>query len=208
MAQTSHREQLLQGAIRCLQEKGYARTTARDIAAAANANLASIGYHFGSKEALLNEALMQSCEAWTEQLVERTLAESESSPLERLLTSWKVTLASFEEVKPLLVGFMESIAQAQHSDELRAQLASHYQQIRETVADTVRASLGEDATDRGADPEVVASFLMAVCDGLTIQWLLDPQRTPDGQQLADSLTTALFIGLQRAGALARPDADG
>jgi len=35
MAQISHREQLLQGAIECLRTKGYARTTARDIAAAA-----------------------------------------------------------------------------------------------------------------------------------------------------------------------------
>jgi AcrR family transcriptional regulator len=207
MAQTSHREQLLEGAIRCLQEKGYARTTARDIAAAANANLASIGYHFGSKEALLNEALMRSFEAWTEQLVERTLAQSESAPLERLLASWKVMLASFEEVKPLLVAFMESIAQAQHSDELRAQLAAHYHQIRETVADTVRTSLGPDAADNGADAEVVASFLIAVCDGFTIQWLLDPQRTPDGQQLADSLTAALLIGLQGAGVLPLPDSE-
>src|SRR5256714_10188090 len=57
MAQRSHREQLLRGAIECLKEKGYARTTARDIAAAADANLASIGYHFGSKEALLDAAV-------------------------------------------------------------------------------------------------------------------------------------------------------
>jgi hypothetical protein len=39
--------------------RGYARTTARDLAAESGANLASIGYHFGSKEALLNEALAE-----------------------------------------------------------------------------------------------------------------------------------------------------
>lgn len=47
-----HREDLLEGAKRCLLEKGYARTTARDIGAASGTNLASIGYHYGSKEAL------------------------------------------------------------------------------------------------------------------------------------------------------------
>jgi AcrR family transcriptional regulator len=49
-----HREALLAGARRCLLERGYARTTARDLVAASDTNLASIGYHFGSNEALLN----------------------------------------------------------------------------------------------------------------------------------------------------------
>ncbi|MGH4006514.1 MAG: TetR family transcriptional regulator, partial [Pseudonocardiaceae bacterium] len=42
-----NREDLLAGAKRCLYEKGYGRTTARDIAAAAGGvSLAAIGYHF------------------------------------------------------------------------------------------------------------------------------------------------------------------
>ena len=51
-----HREDLLMGAKRCLIEKGYGRTTTRDIVAASGTNLASIGYHYGSKEALLAQA--------------------------------------------------------------------------------------------------------------------------------------------------------
>src|SRR2546423_10671599 len=51
-----HREDLLAGAVRCLRERGYAHTTARDIVAASGTNLASIGYHYGSTKALLNAA--------------------------------------------------------------------------------------------------------------------------------------------------------
>ena len=47
-----HKEDLLDGAKRMLLERGYANTTARDIVAASKTNLASIGYHFGSKEQL------------------------------------------------------------------------------------------------------------------------------------------------------------
>src|SRR3954467_666982 len=61
-----HREDLLDGAKRCLYEKGYARTTARDIVAASGTNLASIGYHYGSKENLLNAALMSATEDFGE----------------------------------------------------------------------------------------------------------------------------------------------
>ena len=53
-----HREDLLVGAVACLREKGYARTTARDIVAASGTNLASIGYHYGSVTALLNAAVL------------------------------------------------------------------------------------------------------------------------------------------------------
>lgn len=63
-----NREDLLAGALRCIREKGYARTTARDIAAAAGTSLAAIGYHFGSKEALLNEAMFAAFDSWGQAL--------------------------------------------------------------------------------------------------------------------------------------------
>ena len=74
MAQPSHRDQLIKGAIKCLQTKGYAHTTARDIASASGANLASIGYHFGSKEALLNEAMIRLFARRNWRVGEKTLA--------------------------------------------------------------------------------------------------------------------------------------
>src|SRR5437588_1514213 len=84
MAQPSHREQLVKGAIRCLQTKGYARTTSRHIPAASGANLASIGYHFGSKEALLNEAMIRIFKRRNWRVGEPALADENVSPLERL----------------------------------------------------------------------------------------------------------------------------
>src|SRR5258708_2312687 len=96
MPQISHREQLLEGAIECLRTKGYARTTARDIAAAANANLASIGYHFGSKEALLNEAITRTCDEWTTRLGQAAFASGNDSPLDQMGASWVAMLNSFQ----------------------------------------------------------------------------------------------------------------
>src|SRR2546429_1342038 len=97
MAQVSHREQLLQGAIECLRTKGYARTTARDIATAADANLASIGYHFGSKEALLDEAVGKLCEESVRRMGEAAFAEAADNPLARMAASWVAMLKSFQE---------------------------------------------------------------------------------------------------------------
>src|SRR3954468_3637223 len=58
-----HREDLLEGAKRCLLEKGFVRTTARDIVRESGTNLASIGYHYGSKDTLLAQAYVALAES-------------------------------------------------------------------------------------------------------------------------------------------------
>ena len=80
MSRANHREALLEAAKRLLREQGYAHTTARDLVAASGTNLASIGYHFGSKEALLTEALGEAFEEWTERLDQVGWARPEAAP--------------------------------------------------------------------------------------------------------------------------------
>jgi AcrR family transcriptional regulator len=191
MPQRSNREQLLEGALTCLHTKGYARTTARDIAAASGANLASIGYHFGSKENLMNEAVARTCEDWTDAIGKATFSEPDVPPLERVARSWQAMIGGFEERRTELVSFVEAMAQAERSDELRQRMAALYRRLRDAVGDMVRNSLGEQAELPGADARVVASYLIAVCDGLVLQWLLDPEDTPDADQLIGALGAAL-----------------
>ena len=175
--------------MKCLLSKGYARTTARDIAAASAANLASIGYHFGSKEALLNEALIRLFERRNRQVGKMADSGEDRSPLGFLTATFAAADEVFAAPRPVFVALLEAVAQAEHSSELRDQLAVHYQEARKRIADTVDANLGTD------HPEVMASLLMAVFDGLVIQWLLDPERTPRAAQLADALIDAMTVVL-------------
>lgn len=62
-----NRDALLDGALRCLLDEGYARTTARDIAAASGTSLAAIGYPFRSTEQLLQEAVAEGFRRWRSQ---------------------------------------------------------------------------------------------------------------------------------------------
>jgi AcrR family transcriptional regulator len=196
--QANHRDQLLAGAIECLRTKGYSRTTARDIATAANANLASIGYHFGSKEALLNEAIARAGEEWTTRLGEAAFAGDDESPLGQMAASWRAMLDSFEELRPVLVGLVEAVGQSAWSESVREELAAHYKTSRDQVAAMVRASLGQTDEQSGEDSTVVASFLIAVCDGLVLQWLLDPDEAPTGEELVSALGSALSRALEEA----------
>ena len=187
-----HREALLDGARRCLLERGYARTTARDLVAASGTNLASIGYHFGSKEALLNGAMQQCFDEYIAQITRIVFADPSATPVQRLQASWVALVSTFEQYRPLMVAFVEALAQAERVPELRAQLAECYERLRATVADMVRSSVDglSDVTARQ-----VASFLIAVYDGLQVQWLLDPERAPTPDALMAALEVALPAAL-------------
>ncbi len=59
-----HGKDLLDATRRCVRHQGLARTTSRDITTEAEANLAAITYHFGSKDELVAEALLAGLREW------------------------------------------------------------------------------------------------------------------------------------------------
>lgn len=192
--QVSHREKLIEGALQCLTSTGYAKTTARDIAAAAGASLASISYHFGSKDALLNEALLRASAQWIDRLSADALAMQDADLAARFATAYGAAMRAVTESpthRTLFASFMEAAAHCSVSPPLRTQLADHYAAMRHITADVVRTSLTPAADNHGADPDVLAAFLIAVCDGFTIQALVDPESAPQPQRLIESLTAAL-----------------
>src|SRR5262245_14458380 len=56
------RDRILRTAERLFAERGFNGVSVRELAAAAQVNIASIGYHFGSKEGLLSEVYRRHCE--------------------------------------------------------------------------------------------------------------------------------------------------
>lgn len=182
-----HREQLLAAARQLLEDKGYAHITARDLVAASGTNLASIGYHFGSKAGLLNAALGVVFEEWTTQLATIAMADPDASPIERAHLTWAAHLDSLSGRRALLVSFVEALAQADRDPQLRTQLARMYAATRQRVASLVAAALGDDVPPEDPRCAAVASWVVAVCDGLAMQWLLDPAAVPAGAHLLRGL---------------------
>src|SRR5436305_1323616 len=193
MAQPSNRENLVKGAMKCLRAKGYARTTARDIASVSGANLASIGYHFGSKEALLNEALIRMFRRRNWKVGEGALEAASATPLERLRSIFVAASEVFGAPRPVFVAFIEAIAQADRSPDFREQLADFYRDARKGAAETVRTVLGKDGANLDREAEVMGVILQALFDGLVLQWLLDPDAVPSGDDLIDALAATMRV---------------
>lgn len=188
-----HREKLLAAALVCLRDKGYARTTARDLVAVSGTNLASIGYHFGGKEALLNEAMATCIRDWTRR-VERAIFETPAaSPREQLERALTALIDVFEEMRPYLVAGVEVYAPAMRSEALRAKLAEAYAEARREGAEMIRRAAAGFDLEIPVDPEAVVSVLMALSDGLMLQWLADPASIPDARGVLDVLSTLSMI---------------
>jgi AcrR family transcriptional regulator len=159
-----HRDALLEGGIRCIREKGYARTTARDIVAASGTNLGSIGYHYGSKQALLREAIFESFRRWYMPLIERAASLEE-------------VLDGLDEHRWLLIAHLEALAEAPRDEELRRFIAASYDQFHAALV----AQLGG-----GSCAEARAARTIALVDGAIVQWLLGVDWRQDAQALLGS----------------------
>lgn len=169
-----------------MYERGYGRTTTRDIVEASGANLASIGYHFGSKEALLNAAMMEAVGEWGEELerILRADAGEDASPMVRFESAWERVIESFEAHRPALVASFEAFVQAEHSPELREEIAARHEETRFWLVELFR---GVGGTAGEGSARAVGSFHLALLNGLMVQWLLDPERAPSGREMVAAL---------------------
>lgn len=178
-----HREELLAGAVRCLREKGYGRTTARDIVAASGTNLGSIGYHYGSTEALLNAAVMKAIGDFGDDLG-RTLASAvdpTASPIERFERYWTLVLDTFTANRQVWLATFDVFAVGERVPQVRAALAEGLQDGRIGWAQLLH---GIDPKREPARAFAVGSIHQALLSGVLVQWLIDPQHAPTAQDLA------------------------
>ncbi|NUS72028.1 MAG: TetR/AcrR family transcriptional regulator [Corynebacteriales bacterium] len=180
-----HKEDLLEGAKRCLLEKGLVRTTARDIVAASGANLASIGYHYGSKAALTRLALMKLIEEWGDE-IEAALTRAvppDADPFQRFEVAWATVIEQFEQHRQLWVVNLEMVLELDHDPELREAIVA-VQPIaqREIGKMFQRLADSEDETVR-----IVGGFHQALLMGVVAQRIISPETAPTAADLAAAM---------------------
>ena len=185
----SQREDLLAGARRCLVEKGYSKTTARDIAAASGAHLASIGYHFGSKDNLMNTAVLEATSEWGD-VFERAVREAVTeSPEERARVLITVLFATLPDQRDLMVASVQAFAQAQFDEDVRTALRAGISEGRRELAALV---LGVPSSQVG--PGTVAGLGSAIYNivaGYVLQYLVAPDSLPTVDQAMEGMRTLL-----------------
>jgi AcrR family transcriptional regulator len=182
-----NRDALLLAAKKCLLEKGYSRTTARDIASAAGVSLAAIGYHFASKDALLTEALLLAFGEWDQEL-QRTLQNSVPSSItsaERFEATWAKLIATFETHRSLWIANFEIFTQMVSQSVTREFLAGNLPAARTGLAAMFLNQDESSISDQTS--RTIGTFHHVLLSGLIVQWLIDPASALSAKDLTEAL---------------------
>ncbi|MFC5186666.1 TetR/AcrR family transcriptional regulator [Actinomadura harenae] len=161
-------EDLLAAAKQCLAERGYARTTVRDIVAVSGSNLAAINYHFRSKDALLAQAMVELTGESVGEIL-KALPDDSTPWFEAF---WSDLVLSFQSQPMLWLANLDTLAQAAHSPELRKRLTEAQSHARD--------ELGKRLPEQD---EAGAQVLLTLLIGMLVRWSVDPENAPTAQDL-------------------------
>ncbi|MEU5366109.1 TetR/AcrR family transcriptional regulator [Streptomyces sp. NPDC005925] len=181
-----HREDLLEGAKRCLLAKGFLGTTARDVVKESGTNLASIGYHYGSKDALLAQAYVALIAEVGDAFEGGGNVEgTEPGSLERFEQVWSNIVATMQGPGSVWRLSMEVLAVGDRLPEVRAHLAVAQREAGRGLVPLLMGGREEDVSDESAD--TLGMFYVTLMTGLIAQWTFDPDSAPGGPQLTEGL---------------------
>lgn len=154
------REEILTKALEVIARQGYRKTSTRELAAAVGLSEAGLLHYFGSKEKLFEAVLRARDEADTERLRDH----------EDVVTKLVAIVRHNSDVPGLVQLYSTFSAEAgdpQHG--AHEYFVERYQRLREGLAEGVRERQSDGTISTAADPEKIATLLIALSDGLQIQ---------------------------------------
>ncbi|WP_019926637.1 TetR/AcrR family transcriptional regulator [Nocardia sp. BMG111209] len=168
-----NREDLLAGARKAILERGLAKVTARDIASAAGVSLAAIGYHFGSKDRLVTEAVLEAMGTEIGDDFEEVIrvAATGRAPAESLAPTMDGLLGILEQNRDQLLLGMENGMVASRSPETQVYMAEATERACSELAVSLRESFPDLAEE---DALAVAKFYFTMFQGIAVMWLIAP----------------------------------
>ena len=181
-----NREDLLAGARKVIEERGVAKTTARDIATEAGVSLAAIGYHFGSKEQLITEALIDALDTAIGDSMGELIREGSGLPLnEAFAHLWNGMPAIYADNRGALLASLENTLRIVRDPDSGGQMRGAVDGAAFADIAGAFASAHPDLDEQQA--QALSELSFAIVQGLALIWLVNPEGTPTGDRLAEAV---------------------
>ncbi len=173
-----------------IAERGYRRTSLAAVAERAGLSQQGLLHHFPTKELLL-VGVLEARDRWD-------LASAAAASGSRR-TGTLAALVDYNATRPGIVRTYTVLSADSVTEDhpARAFFESRFRFVRAALAEALRAECG-DTLPGGLTPERAAPLLVAVMDGLQLQWLLDPQEVGMPAAFRDFLAL-LGLGEERGG---------
>jgi len=161
------RQEILDVALAHFAERGYDRASVREVARLAGLTQAGLAHYFSTKEELFLAVLKRR-----DDRLDDPSADHPSHSVDRL-----VTAVRRNATEPGLVRlFVAMSAESVESDgAAHAFFGERYDWLRRELSADIRSRQDAGEITARFRPEDMATLLIAVADGLQLQWLLDPR---------------------------------
>ncbi|MFI7131469.1 TetR/AcrR family transcriptional regulator [Nonomuraea sp. NPDC050153] len=172
------REEILRVATEMFGDSGYRGVSLADIAARVGISQPGLIHHFKNKEELLLAAL--------ERRDEDSRDHMDAMFQELSVTDALISLCrhNVEDPTAMRLYAVESAESIEPGHPAREFFLRRYARVRERVAERIRRDQELRRLPATLDPHVLAGEMIAVMDGLQIQWLLDPTMDLPGRMAA------------------------
>jgi AcrR family transcriptional regulator len=177
------REEILQAAMETFGTRGYYNGSLVEIAEKVGITHAGVLHHFGSKDQLLIEVLEYRDRADVEHLRGHQ-APTGLDLFRHLIATARANMDRPGIVQTYSVLSAESVTDAHPG---QAWFQTRFRGLRNLLTESLAQVCGPENLRPAADLETAAEAIIAVMDGLQIQWLLDP----DAVDLAGSTAFAI-----------------
>ncbi len=165
------RQEILDSALVAFGQKGFYKASLADVASAAGITAAGLLHHFKTKEALLVELLHQR------DLVDVKESFGGEHPhgrmmLQHLVDTMARNMARVVTTQMYAVLSAEGVTEAHPA---RQWFLNRYDELRRLIAGALAEAVADGDIPADVDPQVTAAAMIAVMDGVQIQWLYDPE---------------------------------
>ncbi len=184
------RQQIVDAATEVFSSAGYRKGSLRDVADKAGLSQAGLLHHFPSKEHLLSAVL-----TWRDGVSARLIGEPMPDGID--LLRGLVALAEYNATTPELVELHVIVsAEGTSADHpLRDYFVSRYGDLLDLVRRAFERAAAEGQLLPGVDCASAARTLIALMDGLQIQWLLNRDEVDMAADLRRYLQPLLTVEL-------------
>ena len=187
------RREILEQAVAMFGDVGYRGTSLRELAGRCGLSHAGLLHHFPTKVALL-QAVLQQRDA--EDHVEPDIDTEPLAGLRRLVE----VVEKNTRRRPVVELFTVLAAEATANDHpAHAYFVDRYRETLIGVTDAYLAAASAGRLRDGVDPLTAAHQLVAVMDGLQLQWLLDDGATDMAGIVRAHVDAQLTAALERRG---------
>ena len=169
------REDIVLAALAVFAEKGFSKTTIKDIAEQAGIGKGTIYEYFNDKDEIIHNSFFYFQKFFEFDIQETLLSEKDgASKLTAVIKSiLKIINGEYGKYLDLMFDFWAEGIKGHSKNVMISEMNRFYKSYRKLFEDILKEGVDDGSFRSDLDPLPVASIIIGMLDGIMVQWILD-----------------------------------